>query len=520
MHTDAKTASVIASATIYAAALMFFSFANHAGLRSQMNDLGNMDQAVWQASQGHLSMPISNPSSVRSRLSVHTNFIFWLIAPLYWIWPNVRLLLALNSLACAATGLGLYAVARRRLGNSIWCLAPPFAFWLSPVVQDANLYDFHAVTLASAFVVWMISAFDSGRVRAGWLLFGLALSCEEKICFLLIAYGVGLLFDPSQKHRGQLMIAISAVYFTIAVSILVPLFNHGRPFKGPQASRYGWLTVTSFPDIIGHLVRPDRLRLPAFFLAAGAAVAFEAWPLLLMLVPSILEGMLSNTTWTTRITGSYYWIIPTWVIILACIQAAGPLSDGKRRTFPLFYLLTVTALLSVFLSPLPYGVWASRKDFQAVASASRLAEIARSIPQQAGLCVQNNLGSHLSHRERIYQVTMCPEDADFALFHLEWVASPFNGREIKNHPLEIYQSSPADLVRLISQFVTSGKWRLVLQDQRYYLFEKIRTPMLESTTVPASLANDAEVFLASPFEEASPKVLVLLNNKVSWKEFK
>ena len=43
-------------------------------------------------------------------------------------------------------------------------------FWLSPMAQEANLYDFHVVTMEAALLVWTVFAFETGRARLGWLL--------------------------------------------------------------------------------------------------------------------------------------------------------------------------------------------------------------------------------------------------------------------------------------------------------------------------------------------------------------
>jgi uncharacterized membrane protein len=64
----------------------------HEGLRTQMDDLGNMAQALWGASRGDWLMTQSNDLDgvLRSRLGVHTNLIFWALAPLYALHPDPR----------------------------------------------------------------------------------------------------------------------------------------------------------------------------------------------------------------------------------------------------------------------------------------------------------------------------------------------------------------------------------------------------------------------------------------------
>src|ERR1051325_8117880 len=63
---------------IYFVFLSYFSVTRHYRCQTQMNDLGNMTQAIYQASKGKLDMPTSNDTDgkLRSRLGIHSNYIF------------------------------------------------------------------------------------------------------------------------------------------------------------------------------------------------------------------------------------------------------------------------------------------------------------------------------------------------------------------------------------------------------------------------------------------------------------
>lgn len=199
----AATLLVLILALVYAVFLSTLSIIAHRGLATQMNDLGNADQALWAAAHGDWAMTQSNDldGELRSRIAIHANLIFWPLSLLYLFWPNPELLLVLGSLASAATGVGLYAFARQRLGKTWWSLVPPLAFWLSPIVHDANLYDFHAITVATALLVWMVWAFASGRLRLGWVLLVLAMLCQEDIPLVTFMVGLFLTLRRSRRHR-------------------------------------------------------------------------------------------------------------------------------------------------------------------------------------------------------------------------------------------------------------------------------------------------------------------------------
>lgn len=106
-------------------------------------------------------MTVSNTldGQLGSRPGIHANGIYWLLGLIYAVFPFPQTLLLLSTLACAGAGLGVYAFARRRLDGSPWALLPAVAFWLSPIVHDANIYDFHVITITTCPVVWTLWAF-------------------------------------------------------------------------------------------------------------------------------------------------------------------------------------------------------------------------------------------------------------------------------------------------------------------------------------------------------------------------
>lgn len=183
---------ILIAALVYTIALSFFSIRAHHALQTQMNDLGNMDHAVWAAANGDWSMTHSNTMDDRfeSRLVVHANLIFYPISLLYRIWADPRLLLVLTSLACAAAGIGIYALTLRRIGSTWWALVPSLAFLMSPLVHDANLYDFHIITVATAFFVGCVWAFSTNRTKTAWVFLILALLCKEDIPFVGLLLGL------------------------------------------------------------------------------------------------------------------------------------------------------------------------------------------------------------------------------------------------------------------------------------------------------------------------------------------
>lgn len=477
---------VLGLALVYTVFLTTLSIVQHQGLKTQMNDLGNADQALWAAASGDLAMTQSNDldGKLRSRIGVHANLIFYLLSLFYLVWPDPKLLLVLTSLACAAAGGGLYAIARQRLGNTWWAVVPAVAFWMSPIVHDSNLFDFHIITVATALLVWTFWAFDAGRPKTAWILLVLSLLCSEDIA--LVTLMLGFYLSLSRSHRtGFLVMGLSLLYFLTVLYIFVPAFNEGHGLSKLEGlgNRYSWLganhaeiftAILNKPGmVLNHILQPDRLRLPFYLLLCGGIAGFGAWRVLIMSLPQITAALLANGIWMTRITGTYYWIISEAIIVVACILSAERRIRNNPGKFPyqLAYLGVATLVLSILFSPLPHGIFFSWKNYSLPPERLTLQDMVRIIPRDAAVCVQNNLGPHLSQRRDIAAFPRRCDKAEYALFHLRYVGGPDTGLFVRSSPL-LLTISPQDLSSVVRGMLVSQEWVIVYQKAGFYLFAR------------------------------------------------
>ena len=80
-------------------------------------DLGQMDLAIWNTSQGRLLQEIKG-ETVSTRLTDHVEPIFLPVSALFWLWDDVRALLILQAAALALGAWPIYLLARRRIAES------------------------------------------------------------------------------------------------------------------------------------------------------------------------------------------------------------------------------------------------------------------------------------------------------------------------------------------------------------------------------------------------------------------
>jgi hypothetical protein len=157
----------------------------------------------------------------------YASYILVLVAPLYWLWPDPRLLLLLQAVGLAVPAVSLYLIGTRRLHSPLAGLAVAAAYLAFPAVQWAAVWSFHPETLAAGFLGLAALAADRQRWRqmAVWLL--LALMCKEDVGLVVAGFGA-LLWTTGHPSVGRRTLAAGLGWFLLTALVLIPLAN-GRP---------------------------------------------------------------------------------------------------------------------------------------------------------------------------------------------------------------------------------------------------------------------------------------------------
>src|SRR5205823_10683865 len=100
-----------------------------------------------------------------TRLSFHVEPILLLIAIPYLFFSSPVTLIVIQALVVASGVFPAAWLARRYLGSRLAQVAFPLAYLLTPPLEAATLYEFHAVTLSAALLLWALYFADGARYR-------------------------------------------------------------------------------------------------------------------------------------------------------------------------------------------------------------------------------------------------------------------------------------------------------------------------------------------------------------------
>lgn len=441
-------------------------------------DLGNMDQTVWNTSHGRI-FQLTDPDGTNniSRLSVHADFILILISPLYFIWSNPKMLLLLQTIILALGSIFVYLTAKEVIKNKNFSLMLSVLFLLNPAVMYTNLYDFHAITLATTFLLGAFY-FLLKRKYFLFLLFAfLAGITKEEVWAIIALFGLSIIvrqlyekrkiYDIKEFIFGSLIFVSCLSLFYLLVAKIIPLTRGGEHFAISYYSDFG----TSAPDVIKNiLLNPVKTMLTLFqednrgylteLFGPLGFTSIAAFPFLVFAIPDLSVNLLSSNAQLHQIYYQYSAAITPFIFIATIYGVRFIKSSIPNLSLGIIaiYLIASTLYFQYITGPLPGTIYPNIDMFtKPLVNKIAVDGFLTSIPKRYSIAATNNVGSHLSRRRNIYTIPNGLDKADIIVFLID---QGFSYQDIINEK------------GMINNLSKDKKYTLVFSDKDFYVFKK------------------------------------------------
>lgn len=395
---------VCASAVLYALVLSAASTVHYLAYRSPRLDLGDMVQAVWATSHGHVLQVTSLAGIEMSRLGTHADPFLALFAPLWRIWPSPLMLLTAQAVAIAAGAFPVYWLARKHLRTERAAAHLVFAYLLFPATQF-NAFKVHPVSFAVPLLLFAIWFLDEGRLLPFAVVALLAASTKEEIPLAVGCLGIWYAVRKGRRLAGLTIFALGLAGTLADFLVVIPHFSPSG--TDPFAGRYA--AVGGTPRGMLHTVVTD----PAAFVHAAATwhkalylvLLFVPWlglwalePILLLgAFPDLVINLLSSKPEQTALQYQYTAGIVPFLVAASILGAARVRRHPDRVTF---YALAGAASMALF-SPVYFAAGDIRAALPSNPVHAAKAHALGLIPGSARVSASNELAGHLSARRHI-----------------------------------------------------------------------------------------------------------------------
>jgi len=375
---------------LYSVYFSYFTILRYQTLYSSYFDLGIMNQTVYNTymaiKTGDWSrvLEMTNPFGWEQikRMAIHNDLMLVLFAPFYFIHAGPETLLVIQSIVLGLGAIAVYLLTKhvleygannnRFVRFSLLPLVFSAAYLLYSPMQRANIFDFHAVTLAVPILLFMYYFWVRKKYWASGLLLILSLLTKEQVALTTLFFGGFILFSPSkltrQKGRSNLVfglcvVFISLAWFLLSLSVIIPHFRGDVHFALKYYGDFGdsplkiIMGIIKKPSAIAtYIFREDTLRYFWFLLGPLGFLSLLSPLHLAVAIPELAVNLLSNSWNMRNIIFHYTAVIQPWIFI-AAIYGARNYIAGKRR-YPVLLVILImvcTTLFSYFKGPLPYS---------------------------------------------------------------------------------------------------------------------------------------------------------------------
>lgn len=429
---------------IYVVYFATVSFLRYDNFYAGRFDLGNMAQTVWNTTRGRIFMFTDpNGTEIMSRLSTHADFILVLLAPLYALWPDPRNLLLIQTIVLAAGSFFVYLLAKEVLKNKHLALVFGFIYLINPGIERTNLYDFHAVTLATTFLLATFYFFIKKRYVLFLVFAILAGLCKEQIWLTVGLFGPFLFFWHKKRIFGTIVFIVSILFSYYLISYAIPQALGSQHFALAYYSDFGDSPIKIIESILlspqktfSILLLHDRIDyLKQLFVPLGYLSVFTPW-FLIFAAPDLVIDLLSNNPHLHQIYYQYSATITPFLFIAAIYAvliikkiAMKQLNNETIRSWinitMIVYLLIMALHAAYQYGPLP-GSKDSNLDMitKPVADRAFIDTYLTGIKKRYSVAASNNIGSHLSQRQQIYILPLGIDKADIIVFLLNDAEDP------------------------------------------------------------------------------------------------
>jgi len=487
-----------------------------------------MDQAIWNTLHGHLLhqsicniVSDTNCYSLQgiTRFAIHFEPILIPISLLYYICPTPKTLLVLQTLVVASGAFPAFWLARLRLRNEWAGVAIALLYLLYPAQQNALIFDFHAVTLTSALLLFTLYFMYTRRTTWLFVFAILAMACKEEIPLVVACLGLWSMLLQSRWRSGLLLLLLAFTWTGLALLVIHLSSPTGQPLL---AARYAYLgnsppqiahTLLAHPASIlkQHLLdRAHRTFLASLLAPSGYLPLLAPWILILALPTLALNLLSSNPGMYSGLFQYNAEIVPilifatieTMALILWLVQnlsnAAflqtwpvsrrggggadagwGPLWPPVVETSPnltqppplrkrfhhlhsmLLALMVIYILFTVLHQDSTHSAMPFAQDFRwpHITAHTQLAQrFIDMIPPTASVSAQSRLVPHLSQRLNIYMFPYADDRANYILLDVTGDRYPYFNAQA--------------YTREVKKVLQSGNYGILAAENGYLLLER------------------------------------------------
>lgn len=292
-----------------------------------------------------------------SHFAVHVSPIYYLILPIYAVFPYPQTLLISFSLVTLSGVIPLYLIARHYKFSNALSLCISLMYVFSPALIGASFYDIHENMFLPSLILWFLYFFEKGKSLPMYISMVLVWFVKEDAPIFMICIALYMILTRNRKKQGAIVL-LTSIGYMITVMLLLKTFGEG-------VMEYRLANLMTDPEAGLGNVATTALRNPALFIKESfeeekilcflqmmIPVAFlplfpKKISQLTLVIPLFVENLVSDYAFQASINYQYVYG-PLALLIYSSLVVASEMKPSIRK-LSLSVAMCSSVLLSVSL---------------------------------------------------------------------------------------------------------------------------------------------------------------------------
>lgn len=370
-----------------------------------------------------LPITSSERDMLLSHFAVHISPIYYLLLPLYFIFPSPYTLQIGQALVLAGGVLTLYLLAKHKGLSNKMTILTVIAYSFSPIIICGTSYDLHENCFLVPLLLWVFYFFEREKYLFMYISAALVFCIKEDACLFVFFFGLFVFFSRRKRMHGAILCAVSLIYFVSAVLILTHFGNgilssHFKNYMYDDNGLLGMVRIilTNPAYVFAQTLNAEKLPylmyvlMPLGFLPLATRKVSH----FILILPFMLFNLMTSYVYQFSIDFQYSYGAISCLIYLAIINSS-ELGGRARR-----YMMSLAAIASVmcfFVTAFPkLDAYVSRY-VKSKETFEILDEALESLPEDATVKSSTFFVPHIADRDEVYEIKS-ENETDFVVFDM------------------------------------------------------------------------------------------------------
>ena len=370
-----------------------------------------------------LPITSSERDKLLSHFAVHISPIYYLLLPLYFIFPSPYTLQIGQALVLAGGVLPLYLLAKHKgLSNKMIALVVA-AYSFSPVIICGTSYDLHENCFLVPLLLWVFYFFERQKYLFMYLSMVLVFGIKEDACLFVFFFGLFVFFSRRKRIHGAVICAAALVYFVSAITILTCFGNgilssHYQNYMYEDNGLIGMVRIilTNPAYVFSQTLKAEKLPYLMYVLMSLGflPLATKKVSHFILILPFMLFNLMTSYVYQFSIDFQYSYGAVSCLIYLAIINSSE--LNGRARRY-MTSLAVIASVMCFFTTAVPkLGNYAARyingqQEFAIIESALE------TIPEDASVKSSTFFIPHIAQRDEVYEIKS-KNETDYVVFDM------------------------------------------------------------------------------------------------------